>query len=155
MSKAANAMRLVIAILLAVLVSGAAVAQQNPFVGTWGESGRTLNGKGIYAAYWDFYPNGTMHSSGGASGAGPIHAYAAPINSISRPWKLSGTHIHRNCAPRGASASRLRLSSTSRRRCSIKSRTRTSFCSRTATTLSVSRAILGRFRRMAARVDEK
>ena len=45
MSKPANAMRFVIAILLAALVGGPAVAQQNPFVGTWGESGRTLNGR--------------------------------------------------------------------------------------------------------------
>lgn len=102
MSKPANAMRFVIAILLAALVGGPAVAQQNPFVGTWGESGRTLNGKGIYAAYWDFYPNGTMHSSRGASGAGPIThlcgAYRFNQSALEIEWN---SYTPKLCAPGG------------------------------------------------------
>jgi hypothetical protein len=48
-----------------------AVAQQNPFVGTWSTSLMTPNGAGM-TAYVDFYPNGTVHLSGVVTGGGMV-----------------------------------------------------------------------------------
>src|SRR5579862_3871744 len=59
--------------LLVLVFAGAAGAQQNPFVGTWGTSMRLPNGSG-YAAYVDFYPNGALHLSGVVTNGGqPLH----------------------------------------------------------------------------------
>jgi hypothetical protein len=45
----------------------AAGAQENPFVGTWSTSLMLPNGAG-YAAYLDFYSEGTAHMSGLVTG---------------------------------------------------------------------------------------
>jgi len=56
---------------LAALAIKPAVAQQNPFVGTWGTSMMLPNGSG-YAAFVDFYPNGALHLSGVVTSGGQI-----------------------------------------------------------------------------------
>jgi hypothetical protein len=49
---------------------GSASAQQNPFIGTWGTS-LTVYGGG-FAAFWDLYPDGTMHLSGVVTNGGQV-----------------------------------------------------------------------------------
>ncbi len=61
------------AVLLLLAFAQSAVAQQNPFVGTWSTSLRLPNGSG-YSAFVDFYPNGALHLSGVVtSGGQPLH----------------------------------------------------------------------------------
>jgi hypothetical protein len=73
MSRTVTATHIIVALLFAALGSRPtpAVAQENPFLGTWSTSQKTLSGDPI-TAYFDFYANGAVHIGGVAPKTGSV-----------------------------------------------------------------------------------